>query len=240
MAVNDDNNLDAVPRLSLPARLGGVIFSPKQTFVAIVARPRWVGALAVSVLILAAGASILVMTDVGKQIAIDQNVAAMEAFGQTVTDEIYDRIEQGMDRAPYTAAAGVMVIVPLVMALSAGLMHVLFGLVGGGPGTFRQAFAINAHAGIISAMQQVFTTALTIASGRAAGANLGVFVPMLDETSFIVKFLGMIDLFQVWSTFVTAIGIGIAYKKRTTTIAMTLFGIYFVIVLIIAFIRSGS
>jgi hypothetical protein len=240
MAANDTDNLDAVPRLSLPSRLAGVIFSPKQTFVAIVARPRWFGALAVSVLILAAGASGLVMTDVGKQITIDQNVAALEAFGQTVTDEVYDRIEAGMAIAPYTAGGGVLVIVPIVMALSAGLMHMIFGLMGGGPGTFRQAFTVNAHTAIIGAFQQVFTTVLTIASGRAAGANLAVFVPMLDENSFAVKFLGMVDLFQIWSLFVTAIGIGIAYKKRTTPIAMTLYGIYFVIVLIIAFIRSGS
>jgi hypothetical protein len=237
---SDSNNLDAVPRLSLPARLAGVIFSPKQTFVAIVARPRWFGALAVSVLVIAGGTAGLMTTDVGKQIAIDQNVAALETFGQTVTDEIYDRIEQGMDVAPYTAGGSVLFFTPVVMALMAGLMHVMFGLIGGGPGTFRQAFTISAHAAIINAIQNVFNVALTIASGRQAGANLGVFVPMLDETTFVVKFLESVDLFYVWSTFVTAIGLGVAYKKGTTPIAMTLFGIYFVIALVIAYFRSGS
>jgi hypothetical protein len=239
MATESDN-LDAVPRLSLPARLAGVIFSPKQTFVAIVARPRWFGALAVSLTMIAGGASGLLFTDLGKEIALQQNVAFMEGIGQTVTDEMYAQMEQGMSMAPYTAGAGVLFVTPLFMALISGLMHVVFGLIGGGPGTFRQAFTINAHSAIINGIQQIFTVALTIASGRAAGANLGVFVPMLDETSFVVKFLEAIDLFYVWSTFVTAIGLGIAYKKRTTPIAMTLFGIYFVIALIIAFIRSGS
>jgi hypothetical protein len=240
MAVGNSDNLDAVPRLSLPARLAGVIFSPKQTFIAIVARPRWFGALAVSVLVISAGTAGLMTTEVGKEIAIDQNVAALETFGQTVTDEMYDQLEQRMEYAPYTAGGSVLVATPLFMALVAGLMHVMFGLIGGGPGTFRQSFTVNAHAAIINAIQNVFNVALTIASGRQAGANLGVFVPMLDETTFVVKFLESIDLFYVWSTFVTAIGLGIAYKKRTTPIAMTLFGIYFVIALIIGYIRSGS
>ena len=55
-----------------------------------------------------------------------------------------------------------------------------------------------------------------------------------------MKFLESIDLFYVWSTFVTAIGLGVAYKKRTAPIAMTLFGIYFVIALVVAYFRSGS
>jgi hypothetical protein len=44
----------------------------------------------------------------------------------------------------------------------------------------------------------------------------------------------------VWSTFVTAIGLAVLYKRRTSPIAMTLFGIYLVIALVVAYFRSGS
>ena len=63
---------------------------------------------------------------------------------------------------------------------------------------------------------------------------------MLEETSFTNRFLSTIDLFYVWSTFITAVGLGVLYKRRTGPIAMVLFGIYLVIALIIAFVRSGS
>ena len=98
----------------------------------------------------------------------------------------------------------------------------------------------NHHAAIISSLQVVFTTVVTLAAGRPAGANLSVFAPMLEETSFVNRFLSTIDLFYVWSTFITAVGLGVLYKRRTGPIAMVLFGIYLVIALIIAFVRSGS
>ena len=93
---------------------------------------------------------------------------------------------------------------------------------------------------IISALQLVFTTIVTLAAGRAAGANLSVFTPTLEDTTFVYKFLSYIDVFYVWSTLVTAIGLGVLYKRRTGPIAMVLFGIYFVIAALIAYVASGS
>lgn len=230
----------APPMPGLLARMAGVIFSPRETFAAVVARPRWFGVLAISVAIMAGATYFLLSTETGQQQALDQNVRALEAFGQTVTDEMYAQIERGMENARYTGAISVLIATPLFMVLTAGLMHVIFGMVGGGNGTFRQVYAIVAHSAVISAIQQVFTVSLTIASGEPAGANLGIFVPMLDETSFVLKFLEAIDLFLVWSTFVTAIGLSVLYKRRTGPIATVLFVIYAVIALIIAFFRSGS
>lgn len=234
------SNTASAPMPGLLARMAGVLFSPRETFAAVVARPRWFGVLAVSVVIIAGATFFLLSTEIGKQVALDQNVAAVEAFGGTVSDEMYAQMERNMDFARYTGAVSVLIATPLFMALSAGLMHVIFGMIGGGNGTFRQVYAIVAHAAVISALQQIFTVSLTIARGETAGANLGVFVPMLDETSFVLKFLEAIDLFLVWSTFVTAIGLSVLYKRRTGPIATTLFVIYAIIALIIAFFRSGS
>jgi quinol-cytochrome oxidoreductase complex cytochrome b subunit len=86
----------------------------------------------------------------------------------------------------------------------------------------------------------VFTMALSFASGKTAGANLGIFVPFLDEKSVVTLFLGSIDLFFVWATISLAIGLGVLYKRRTGPIATSLLGIYVVIALVIAFFRSGS
>jgi hypothetical protein len=222
------------------ARVVGVIFSPRETYAAVAARPRWFGVLSVSVLIIGAATAGLMFTDVGKQLALDQNVAAMEAFGQTVTDEMYAGMERGMAYAPYTGAAGVIVFVPISLLISGGILHVLFGLVGGGTGTFRQVYAVVAHSTVITALQQTFTTALTIASGKRAGANLGIFAPTLEETSFLLKLMESVDFFLIWSTFSTAIGLAVLYKRRTGPIATTLFGIYLVIALVVAYFRSGS
>lgn len=228
------------PQPGLLSRVVGVIFSPRDAFAAVVARPKWFGAVAIAVMISAAAQFALLSTDLGQELALEQQVGAAEAFGITISDEAYANMERGMENARYTGPVATIFFTPLILLVSAGILHVMFGLVGGGNGTFKQVYAISAHSTIISSLQLVFTTIVTLAAGRAAGANLAVFAPALEDTSFVYKFLSYIDLFYVWSTFITAVGLGVLYKRRTGPIAMVLLGIYFVIALIIAFIRSGS
>jgi hypothetical protein len=230
----------APARPGLAARLVGTLFSPKDTFAAVAARPRWLGAMAVAIVVMGTAQFALLSTDVGQQLALDQQIGAIEAFGVTISDEQYAQMEQGMENARYTGPIFSLIFVPVITAMSAGLLHVMFGLIGGGNGTFKQMYAISAHASIISALQLVFTTVVTLAAGRAAGANLAVFTPTLEDTTFTYRLLSTIDMFYVWSTFVTAVGVAVLYKKRTSTVAMVLFGIYLAIALIIAFARSGS
>lgn len=231
----------APPLPGLAARLIGALFSPKETFAAVAVRPRWLGAMAVVVGVMGAAQFALLSTEVGQQLALDQQVGYMEAFGQTVTDEQYFAIEQGIQTwGRYTGPLTTVFFTPLALLISSGILHVVFGLIGGGSGTFKQMYAISAHASIIGALQLVFTTVVTLAAGRAAGANLAVFTPTLEETTFAYRFLSTIDVFYVWSTFVTAVGVAVLYKKRTGMVATVLFGIYLAIALIIAFVRSGS
>jgi len=70
-------------------------------------------------------------------------------------------------------------------------------------------------------------------------ANLAALLPMLDETSFLAKFLGMIDLFLIWWVVVLAIGLAALYKKQTSSVATGLFIFYGVIALAIAYFTAG-
>jgi hypothetical protein len=74
--------------------------------------------------------------------------------------------------------------------------------------------------------------------------NLGVLVPMMDENSFVARFLSWISLFTLWQTFVTAIGLGVLYRRKTTPIAVGLIATYVVIVAVLvtafsAFVNRG-
>jgi len=228
------------PNPGLLTRLIGVLFSPREMFAAIVARPKWLGAVTVVGLIMGGATFAQLSTDIGKELALDQQVSAIEAFGVTISDEQYAQMEQRMENARYTSPIFTIIAIPVFMTISAGILHLMFGLIGGGNGTYKQVYSISAHTSIISALQLVFTIIVTLAAGRSAGANLSVFTPTLEDTTFAYKFLSYIDLFYVWSTFITAVGLGVLYKRRTGPIAMVLFGIYFVIAALIAFAVSGS
>jgi hypothetical protein len=145
-----------------------------------------------------------------------------------------------MKRAAITGPISQVIFWPIALAIEAGILLVIFSLLMGGAATFKHVYAVVAHSSVIVAIQQVFSMALSYASGKMAGANLGIFVPMLDERNFVTLFLGSIDLFFVWATISLAIGLGVLYRRRTGPIATTMLGLYVVIALVIAFFRSGS
>jgi hypothetical protein len=162
----------------------------------------------------------------------------MEAFGMTVSDAQYTQMSSQMQYARYTSGASLLIFIPIVNAIVSGLLMVVFTMILGGAGTFRQVYAIVAHAGIIGVLQQLFGLPLTYASGELSGANLGVFVPMLEDDSLGYLFLSTIDLFLIWSCISLAIGLGVLYRRRTGPIATGLISLYVVIAFVVALIRS--
>jgi hypothetical protein len=228
------------PPASLASRLIGVLLSPAQAYTSVVATPRALGALAVVVLVVALTQGAFLATAVGQEALLDQQVRALESFGVTITDQMYTGLEAGLSRAPYTTAVSQAVFLPLMAAIVAGLLMGLFSLLMGGTATFRQVYAIVAHSGVIIAVQSVFSMPLSYTRGAFAGANLAVFVPMLEETSFAVRFLGAIDLFVIWWAVSLAIGIGVLYRRRPSGLATGLVGVYVLLAFILAIVRSGN
>src|SRR4051812_42253017 len=81
---------------SLPARILGVVFSPRATYADVAARPRALGVLAFVIITGAAATFIFLSTEVGKQAVFDQQVRTMESFGMKIPDQAYARMEQGL------------------------------------------------------------------------------------------------------------------------------------------------
>jgi Yip1-like protein len=224
----------------LLARITGVLFSPRPTYAAVAAKPRSFGVMLVVVLVMGIAQGIFLSSELGQKIALDTQIKAMESFGLNVTDQMYDRLEEGMKRAAITTPIAQAIFLPIVIAIEAGILLLIFSLLMGGAAKFKHVYAIVAHSSVIVALQQLFTMVLSFASGKTAGANLGIFVPMLDEKNVATLFLGSIDLFYVWATISLAIGLGVLYKRSASAIATTLLGIYAAVALVIAFVRSGS
>jgi hypothetical protein len=233
-----------VPAPGLLARIIGVVFSPKETFAAVAAQPRWLGVMVVTLLIGAACQYVIMSSPELQDAIVDQQIRAMESRG-SVSDEQVAGIERFISNLPAVYAGATLIIGPLFVALIAAILMWIFTTMMGGNGTFKQVFAVLAHSGVISTLAGVFSAAL-IASGvaptgiRPPGANLGVFVPMLEETSFVTVMLQSIDLILIWWLVTLATGIAVLYKRRTGAIATSLIGIYVVIALLIATFTSGS
>ena len=233
---------DAAPEPAtrpLLARVVGVIFVPRATFMAVAARPRWFGVLAL-VSVMAGGAAFAFMsTDVGRQAWVDAAVRQQEAFGRTLTDEQYSRLERMATYAPYFAA-GSVVALPILAAVVSAVFLGIFNALAGGDATFRQVFAVVAHSTVVLPVAQVIALPIAYARETLSGVtNLMVFFPFLDESSFAARFLGTIDLVYVWWIASVAIGLGVLYRRRTGPIAATLLAVYAAIGLVIAAIRTA-
>lgn len=227
---------------SLMSRAVGVITAPRATFEKIVAAPRVGGALMLVTIISTLAVGLLLSSERGQQAWLDQAVAQQEAFGNTVSDEAYARMQDMSKYAAYMGAVQFIVGVPLGALIMGGILYAIFNALMGGSATFKQVMAVVAHSQIISALAFLVTTPINYVKGTMTGAtNLGVLFPMLDESSFAARLLGMMDLFLLWWLFVLSVGIAVLYKRKTSSVAMVLFGIYVVIALgFAAFISSRS
>src|SRR5262245_36352165 len=93
----------------LAGRVLGIVTSPRATYADIAAHPRWLGVFLVVLVTTITPVMWLLSTEVGQRAVVDQQLQTLEAFGRTVNDEQYDRIER---MAPYTRyfAAGSQIV----------------------------------------------------------------------------------------------------------------------------------
>lgn len=216
--------------MGLIGRLVGVLFSPRRTFEVVVQKPRWLGALLAIALIGAGASSWLVSTELGQQMLLEQQVSAMEAFGITVSEEVYGQLKRQLEGAVYFTGGGVLVSIPVFTLVIAGVVWTVGYVAFGAGASFRTIYALVAHAGAINIVQQLFVVPLNYARGAMGNpTTVAAFFPMLEEGSFADRTLGLIDLFVVWQLFVLSIGTAVLYGRRTGPIATAFYLLYAVI-----------
>jgi hypothetical protein len=222
---------------SLVARLAGVIFSPRQAFAKLVPKAPWISALAVVTLLTAGGQYAFLSTDVGQEAMVDQQIHQAELRnGGNITQQQIDMFDGLKTKNRYIVGVSILIVGPIMTFVFAGIYFGVFNALLGGDASFKQVLAIVTHSGAVNIVQTLFVLPLNYVRESASSATtLGVFVQsFLDETNFVARVLGMIDLFIVWNLVVTAIGLGVLYRRKTGPIFWSLMGVYVVIVLVIA------
>ena len=230
------------PAKSLPTRVGGILFAPRATYADVAAHPRWLGVFLTVFLITASAATALMSTEIGRNALIDQQIASQQSFsGRKPTQEQIDRLEQISAYYVYGAPVIQLVSLSIGCLVIAGIGFAVFNAMMGGDATFKQVVAIVAHSGVVLAALSLFTTPLAYARESMSGAtNLAIFLPFLDDSSFVARMLGSIDLILIWWMLSLAIGFGVLYRKRTGPIATTILAIYVAIAVVIAAIKTAS
>jgi len=241
-AVASESTAPVVKGLSFPARLIGVVTSPRATYADVAARPRWLGAFLAVFLVSAAAATTFMATDVGRNAVLDQQISSSESWtGRPMNQQQLDRLEAMSKYFVYTTPIFQLIFFIVAGLLVAGLALGVFNALLGGDASFKQVYAVVVHSGIILAALALFATPLAYARQSLSSAtNLAVFFPFLDDNSFVARLLGAIDLVYVWWIVSLSIGLGVLYRKRTGSIATTILIVYAAIALVIAAIKTAA
>jgi hypothetical protein len=198
-----------------------VIRAPRRTFETVISDPHWAGVLLLSFAISAAAGIALLSTEIGRLALVDQWVNSAEAFGRTVDDGLYDRLDALSARGP-AIAVGLAALNGPLLTLVAALL--LYGCVSRGArkASFREVLAVAAHVGVLLALRQVIAAPLRYArESLAAPTTLGIAFPMLEEGSPLARLLWLVDAMVVWWLIVLAIGASVLYGRRARPLAVS-------------------
>ena len=229
-------------KLSVSARVLGILGRPRPTLQEVVSHPRWASLLVALTLATAAAGAAVSATEIGQLALVDQWERTALAFGQPVDDSRYTELQAWSRQGPVVAAGNALLAGPGV-ALVVSLL--VFAWARRSPTSrtvsYRQVLAVVVHAGVILAVGRLVAAPLVYARETTASATtLGNWFPSLDEASPVARFLGVIDLFVVWYIVVLAIGVSVVSRRPTRRLALAFAGAYVVLALLAALVMAMS
>ena len=223
---------------SLAARLYGIIRRPRATFAAILEAPSWAAVLLVTTTITFACLAAFLNTDIGRQALVDQWERTATAFGQTVDDAAYARMEE---RAS-TGSAGWLYAAGTALAYGpglAGMVAAVLFLALTPRRSYTEVLTVVVYAGVILALRQIVAVPVNyLRESIASPTTLVQFFGMLDEASPVARFLGVVDLFVVWWIVVLAIGASVLYRRPVRRLALAFTGVYVMLALLAALVMA--
>jgi hypothetical protein len=233
---------DLAPTPGVFARFAGIITSPKATFEAVVRAPKVLGILALVAFLIGASQAAMNITEKGRQASVDFQVQQMEKMGMTVTDQIYESIAARQKYAIYTSFIFTFIGMPIGLLLISGILYAVMNAIMGGTAEFKQVMAVCAHSMVISALGAVFGGIMNFVRGSISTsvANLGMLLPMLPERSFAANLAGAVDVFTIWWVIVLSMGLGVLYKRKTSSVAIGLFTVVALISIASAYFFSSK
>lgn len=203
----------AVPAKPNPVkRLGGVILAPDETLREIAARPDWLVPLVVILLV-------SLLTNLVALPHIDMETAFREQLEERrVPPEQIDKQMEGYEQIRrFFAPIGVLFLAVMALIIAAILL-VAFKVMGG-EGSFRQSWSVTLYSWVPQLLKGLLVTFLIYRAGTVDAeelpallkSNLG-FLADPKGSPLLFALLTSIDIFNIWSVILLAIGLSYAHK----------------------------
>lgn len=213
-------------------RVVGVFVSPGELMSALARRPAWAAALALSAFLILLQTS-LIPWDV--YVAFQREAALSAGRTPPEIPESFVRVMRVVTPVLGAVAASILTFV------FAGLFALIFAFILGDEGRFVQYLAATCHATIIPAVAGLALVPLKISEQNPQFTlNLGAFFFFLPE-GYPLRVLTMMDLSQIWSMLVLALGVTAIDPRRSYgSAAAILLGVVVVMAMVFAAFIPGA
>jgi hypothetical protein len=213
---------------SLPARIVQVFVSPAALFDRLKEVPAWIGMLLVLVVV-SVVSSFLLPEEVMREL-VQTNLPA---------DAEQEQIDQAVGFARAWGRTLAVVGTPITIAVIAGILILVYNVLLGGAGTFKQLYSATTHAFVIYTVGGLLTLALILSRGEMTTLSLNLLIPGLEE-GFLFRLLRGINVFSLWTAAVLGIAVSRIYPKRSAGSATALLiALYLVLAVIFAALGGG-
>jgi hypothetical protein len=190
-----------------------VFISPDSLFRGLRTQPDWVGAVLLGGFLAALGA-VLLPPELTFAAIREQALARGQALPPGFADQI--------ETFRYFGLAAAFVFWGVYIAILSGVVMGFFAFLAGHEGTYRQYFAVVAHAQLVPATATVLMVPLRIAAEDAQLLlSLGAFAVFL-EPSYLLRLLSYLDLFGLWSWVLVGLGVARIARKESWALGVVI------------------
>lgn len=213
-----------VPFAPLAARIRDTFFAPSRVFARMGEDPPWMGALGVATAVAA-----VALAAEPAQFYLDQMADPVNRRGAPV--ELTSPPEQIVLWGRVMAVMSAMVGHPIIAFALAGVLTLVFRLIRGGEGSFRQYLFVASHALVILSAGLLVANVLRAVSGNPALLPTVGGLTGMGEESVLGRVLNGVNLFTVWMLVATAAGVAAIERRVTPARASALLlGAYLILV----------
>jgi hypothetical protein len=198
--------------VSKPSLLG-MVWSPGEQFERMRERPVFWGALII-VTLLSVAASVILFYAVPDDM--------YDVPGMQLTEE---QLAMAKTMGAVTAVLGALIGTPIGILISALIMFLITKLAQKDT-TFRQLFSLNTYIMFISGIGQLLNALIRLAIGGDPVVFVTSLGSLVEAEGMTAEILGGIELFSIWATVLTAIGlykVGRLSKGAAWTVAIVIF-----------------
>jgi hypothetical protein len=200
------STLDTPPapaEYSLPRRAIDTFVAPGRLFEYFRERTPWGGPLVVAIV-----AGMAVVLAVPQELYVEASREAMRQAAESGVQVPDPETMAGFARI--AGAAAIIFMTPITAFAGAGLLFLLFSVLGGGSPRYVQYLAVTTHAMLITAFGSLLTLPVQILSrDLTARLSVGLLVPGLEPGTFVHNLLNGLDVFSLWSVVVAALGVSV-------------------------------